>query len=80
MGQKQLIPGLHATRLAIQSGKIKISEVWVKEGRQDVRIEEIERLAKLEDIPVTPKKVTQLDQLLPGVAHQGIIAFGQSFS
>lgn len=80
MGEKQLIPGLHATREAMHHGTIKISEIWIKEGRKDGRIEEIQRLANVGGIPVTFKKGIQLDQLLPGVAHQGIIAFAQSFN
>ena len=80
MGEKQLIPGLQATREAIQSGTIKISEIWIKEGRKDSRIEEIQQLAKIGSIPVSFKKSIQLDHLLPDVAHQGIIAFAQSFN
>jgi 23S rRNA (guanosine2251-2'-O)-methyltransferase len=80
MSEKQLIPGLHATREAIRIGTIKIGEIWIKEGRKDGRIEEIQQLAKVEGIPVRSKKGTQLDQLLPNVAHQGIIAFAPSFN
>lgn len=79
MEEKQLIPGLHATREALRSGSIKINEIWIKEGRKDDRIEEIQRLAKIGGIPVLLKKGIQLDQLLPDVAHQGIIALAQSF-
>ncbi len=80
MSGKQLIPGLQATREAIQSGTIKISEIWIKEGRKDYRIEEIQQLAKVGSIPVSFKKSIQLDHLLPDMAHQGIIAFAQSFN
>jgi 23S rRNA (guanosine2251-2'-O)-methyltransferase len=79
MDEKQLIPGLHATREALRSGTIKISEIWIKEGRKDDRIEEIQRFAKIGGIPVLFKKGIQLDRLLPDVSHQGIIAFAQSF-
>jgi 23S rRNA (guanosine2251-2'-O)-methyltransferase len=80
MGEKQLIPGLQATREAIKSGAIKISEIWIKEDRKDRRIEEIQQLAKDGSIPVLFKKSLQLDHILPDVAHQGIIAFAQSFN
>ena len=80
MGEIQLIPGLHATREAMRSGTIKISEIWIKAGRKEGRIEEIQRLAKTGSIPVLFKKGKQMDLLLPGVAHQGIIAFAQSFN
>jgi 23S rRNA (guanosine2251-2'-O)-methyltransferase len=79
MDEKQLIPGLHATREALQAGTIKISEIWIKEDRKDDRIEEIQRFARIRGIPVRFKKGIQLDQLLPDVSHQGIIAFAQSF-
>lgn len=80
MVEKQMIPGLHAARTALQSGKIKISEIWVKEGRKDNRIEEIKHLAEVKAIPITFKQGFQMDHLLPGVAHQGIVAFAQSFN
>jgi 23S rRNA (guanosine2251-2'-O)-methyltransferase len=80
MGEKQLIPGLQATREAIQSGTIKLSEIWIKEGRKDRRIEEIQQLAKVGNIPVAFKKSVQLDHILPDVAHQGVIAFAQDFN
>ena len=79
MDDKQLIPGFQATREALQSGTIKISQIWLKEGRKDDRIEEIQRFAKIRGIPVLYKKGIQLDQLLPDVSHQGVIAFAQSF-
>jgi 23S rRNA (guanosine2251-2'-O)-methyltransferase len=79
MDDRQLIPGLHATREALQAGTIKISEIWIKEDRKDDRIEEIQRFARIRGIPVFFKKVIQLDQLLPDVSHQGIIAFAQGF-
>ena len=80
MDEKQLIPGLHATREAMQNGTIKISEIWIKTGRKNGRLEEIRRLAKAGGIPVLFKKGKQLDLLVHGVAHQGIIAFAKSFN
>ncbi len=80
MDERQLIPGLHATREALRSGTVKISEIWIKEGRKDDRIEEIRRFAKIGRIPVLFKKGIQLDRLLPEVSHQGIIAFAQGFN
>jgi 23S rRNA (guanosine2251-2'-O)-methyltransferase len=80
MGEKQLIPGLQAIREAILSGTIKISEIWIKEGRKDSRIKEIQQLAKVGSIPVSFKKSIQLDHILPDIVHQGIIAFAQSFN
>ena len=74
-----MIPGLQATREALRSGTIEISEIWVKAGRRNGRIEEIQRLAKTGGIPLLFKKGKQLDLLLPDVVHQGIIAFAQRF-
>ena len=79
MDDKQLIPGFHATREALQSGTVKIDQIWIKEGRRDDRIGEIQRLAKIRGISVLFKKGIQLNQRLPDVSHQGVIAFAQSF-
>ena len=80
MGDQQLIPGLQATREAIMSGTIEISEIWIRSGRRDGRVKEIQRLAKNCCIPVLFKRGKELDLLLPGVAHQGIVAFAQRFN
>jgi len=79
MSGKQLIPGIRATREAMLRGQIKINEVWVKEGRKGVKIEEIVRLGEVKGIPVLYKKGALLDELLPGIAHQGIVALAESF-
>ena len=44
MRGKQLIPGLRATREAVLRGEFKISEVWVKEGRKGINIEEMQNI------------------------------------
>jgi 23S rRNA (guanosine2251-2'-O)-methyltransferase len=80
MGGRQLIPGIRATREAMFRGQIKINEVWIKEGRKGIKIEEIQRLGEVKGIPVLYKKGALLDELLPGIAHQGIVALAEGFT
>lgn len=79
MGGKQLIPGLHPIREALTGGRFKVLEIWVREGKRADRVEEILQLAKGKGVRIEYKKSILLDNLLPGTAHQGIIAFAHEF-
>jgi len=74
-----LIPGFHGVRLTLSQGKVAILELWIAEGKKPARIEEIIRMAKEKNIPISFKKRTELDCLFPGIAHQGIVALAEKF-
>ena len=80
MSRQQLIPGLHATREALVHGPIKIHEVWIREGRKGAKIEEILHLAGTKGIAVLFKQGAVLDDLVPGTAHQGVVALAETFA
>ncbi len=75
-----LIPGFHGVREAlIQEGR-SVREIWIASGKKPGRAEEILRMAKEQDIPVSFKEPAEFSRRLPGVAHQGIVAVVKAFS
>jgi 23S rRNA (guanosine2251-2'-O)-methyltransferase len=75
-----MIPGLHSVREALSTDSAKIHEIWISEGRDPARIKEILEIAGKKRIPVLYKKPALLDDALPSVNHQGIIAIAGEFT
>jgi 23S rRNA (guanosine2251-2'-O)-methyltransferase len=74
-----LIPGFHSVKQSILSGPKGISGVWVREGKRGTRAEEIIQLARQREIPVLVKKAEEFENIAPGINHQGVLAFGETF-
>lgn len=79
MAENQLIPGFHATRDALLSDHIGIHEIWVADGRKGSRVADILNISRRKGIPARVKQGVELDRLLPGVNHQGIVALAGKF-
>lgn len=75
-----MIPGFHGVRRALTGEGIRIKEVWIAEGKDSGRIREIIQIAREQDIPIRFKKGAELSRILPGVAHQGIVALAGGFT
>jgi 23S rRNA (guanosine2251-2'-O)-methyltransferase len=75
-----LIPGFHAVSETLIQGRIPIREVWIAEGKKSARTGEILHMAGERHIPVRFKKAAELSHLLPGMAHQGIVAVIENFT
>jgi 23S rRNA (guanosine2251-2'-O)-methyltransferase len=80
MNREEVVPGIHAVREALIHEGMKIRELWIKKGKRGDRVEEILHLAEARSIPIQWKKGYELDQFLPDVTHQGVIAFAKPFS
>ena len=78
--KSQIIPGFHATREALRRGYPKIHEIWASEGKRGSRMEELLLLSRDRGIKVLDKKAQELDYILPGTAHQGIVAVAEPFA
>lgn len=61
-------------------GQIRIDELWVVKGKSSVRVKEILRMAEERGIPIQFKDGLTLDALLPGIAHQGIVALAEEYT
>jgi len=74
-----IIPGFHGVQEGLKQKRISIREIWIAAGKGPGRANDILRMALEADIPVYFKKASELSQLLPGVAHQGIVALADKF-
>jgi 23S rRNA (guanosine2251-2'-O)-methyltransferase len=74
MNKSDLIYGMHAVHTALTHSPQSIVEIWLDLNRNDSRIAEIHRLAQKMGLPHHETPRQQLDHLLPGVKHQGVIA------
>lgn len=71
--QDQYIGGWHAVQAALEQQPAPF-ELWLLKGRQDKRSESIRQLAAQVQVPVRLGDRQQLDLLVPGVRHQGVVA------
>jgi 23S rRNA (guanosine2251-2'-O)-methyltransferase len=75
-----LIPGFHAVRESLLKTPDKLREVWIGLNRRGARAEEIARIGAEKGVPVQFKELREIEAILPGAAHQGIVAFAGAFS
>ena len=66
--------GLHAVRTLLERHPERIGAVYLAERRDDVRIQQIEHLARAAGRPVRRIEAQALRQRLGDVAHQGVLA------
>jgi 23S rRNA (guanosine2251-2'-O)-methyltransferase len=60
-------------------GRTEIRELWIAEDKRSPRIRELVRLAEDRNIPIIYRSVSRLSRLLPETAHQGVVAWTESF-
>ena len=75
-----LIPGLHSVKEALVSDRIKVHEIWISEGRDRARVGEIIGIAGRNGIPVISRKTGFMNDALPDMAHQGVIAVAGEYA
>ncbi len=64
--------GLHAVRLALEQNHVR--ELWCDRARHDERMPVIRQAAQGAGVVIHETSLDELDTLLPGVRHQGVIA------
>jgi len=71
---RRLIGGIHSVRTAIRHGAAGIDALWFDRGRQDKRLGQL--LSEARQAGLKPQGVdkAELDRLLPGANHQGVVA------
>lgn len=74
MSEENLIFGLHAVTKALQVNAATISSLWVDKRRKDERFKNLLGLAATNSVTVTAVSAQELDNKLPGVNHQGVLA------
>ena len=66
--------GLHTVAHLLAGDTGKIQEMWVQARRRDGRLEQIVDLARRARVPVHQVERRVLNQMVPGVRHQGVVA------
>lgn len=73
------VPGFHGVCQALNQQEVAVMEVWLATGRSSSRVEEVLQLARDQRVPVLYREPRDMDRLLPGLAHQGMVALMADF-
>lgn len=74
MSKTQRVFGLHAVTSLLQRDPTKITVLLAQDSRHDVRMENALALADQANVPVRLVARRELDECVPGVSHQGVVA------
>jgi len=70
----QRVFGLHAVESLLRRDPSRVSVVLALDSRDDARINTLLDLAAQANVPVRRVARTELDERVPGVSHQGVVA------
>ena len=76
----RFIPGFHGVRETLKAEGETLREVWIAEGKQSVRTEEISKLAASKKVPIHFKNESHLTDIFGNISHQGIVGITQAFA
>jgi len=74
MKKAERVFGLHAVTSLLERNPARVSLLQVLESRDDPRIQRVLDLAGKANVPVRRVSRRELDELVPGVSHQGVVA------
>ena len=74
MKKTQRVFGLHAVTSLLQRDPSKISVLLTLDSRSDVRMDQVVSLAEQANVPVQRVARRELDDRVPGISHQGVVA------
>ncbi len=74
MKKAERVFGLHAVTSLLERNPARVSLLQVLESRDDPRIKRVLDLAGKANVPVRRVSRRELDELVPGVSHQGVVA------
>ncbi|MCG8668067.1 MAG: 23S rRNA (guanosine(2251)-2'-O)-methyltransferase RlmB [Pseudomonadales bacterium] len=74
MAKPDWVFGLHTVTAILERHPERILELYLLEGRQDQRIEKIQKLANVHGIPCRQSSKQALDDLVQQGNHQGVVA------
>lgn len=75
MGKREKIVGIHAVESAVRNDPERVLEIWIKTGRQDQRVGDIQKLASRSKIPIQTVDAGTFGKQAGSAKHQGILAF-----
>ncbi len=74
MTKPHIIAGINSVRTALKHGVDGVTDVWVEAKRRDQKIREIIGSAKDTAVMIHQVDRSELDAMVPGVNHQGVVA------
>jgi 23S rRNA (guanosine2251-2'-O)-methyltransferase len=74
MSRAQRVFGLHAVSSLLQRNPARVTLLRALESRDDVRMRQVLALAEKANVPVRRVSRGELDELVSGVSHQGVVA------
>ncbi len=74
MAEKHIIYGLHAVQAALEHEPDMLRGVWLEHNRRDKRGQLLVKLARQAGVPLQRVGREVLEQMAPGVRHQGVVA------
>jgi 23S rRNA (guanosine2251-2'-O)-methyltransferase len=74
MKRAQRVFGLHAVTSLLQRNPARVSLLLALESRDDARMRQVLELAQKANVPVRRVARVELDELVSGVSHQGVVA------
>ncbi len=74
MKKAERVFGLHAVASLLERNPTRVSLLQVLESRDDQRVQRVLELAEKANVPVRRVSRRDLDELVPGVSHQGVVA------
>lgn len=74
MAVPEKLYGLHAVEAFLARSRERVVRLWLQSGRQDARVAAVEKLAREAGVAIATKPAAELDRLVDGAAHQGVVA------
>jgi 23S rRNA (guanosine2251-2'-O)-methyltransferase len=75
----RFIPGIHSVREILFFSPADIIELWISQGKVSPMVNEIIEMANDKGVSVFHKKSSILENILPGVSHQGVVALAREY-
>jgi 23S rRNA (guanosine2251-2'-O)-methyltransferase len=75
-----VIPGFHAVRESLLKAEKQVHEIWIEEGKKGSRVDEVLHLAKARGVLALFKNREDIEGVVSGITHQGIVALTGEFS
>lgn len=70
----ELIFGIHTVETLLNANPQNINLLYIQQGRHDQRVQQIIKLATKQGVAIQEMTRQKLDELLPSVRHQGVVA------
>lgn len=74
MSASEMVFGLHAVQAILERSPERVLELFLLKGRDDQRQQQILALAARQGLAMTGRSRQQLDDLVAGANHQGVVA------